>query len=90
MIYASDLDASNNLNRKSNIKITSKLTAPKMDVDDDDAMMMNMVIPAETKPVKSKTDDQENKPGFTELNNFYKNLKTKKSYTFSSSEASCS
>lgn len=63
VIYASDLDASNNLSRKSNLTISSKLKEPKkMDVDDDDEMMMNMIIPTETKPIKSKKDDQENKP----------------------------
>lgn len=54
-----------------------------MDVDDDDEMMMNMIIPTETKPIKSKKDDQENKPGL--LLTISKTLNHKSSsYSYSS------
>lgn len=69
VIYASDLEASKNVNRKANLKITSKLGAVRsndMEVDStqsDDEIMMNIEIPTETKTSKSKAkEDQENKP----------------------------
>ncbi len=74
IIYASDLDASQNLNRKSNLKVVSKLgdvtgKLGKMDIDntqsDDELMSMEMPLAVgANKKSQSKTEDQENKPGF--------------------------
>lgn len=75
IIYGSDLDASNNVNRKCNLKISTKLGpnsgVGQMEVetvDNDDDLMMKMDIqPAKTKPTETSTkskpkEDQENKP----------------------------
>lgn len=76
LICASDLDASHNLNRKSNIKIVSKLCEvtsklERIEIDntqsDDDLMSVEMPVTtttSESKKSKSKTEDQENKPDF--------------------------
>lgn len=86
LIYASDLDASHNVNRKSNLKVTSKLgeiagKLVKMDIEStqsDDDLMMAVDIPKETKKATSKTDNQENKPVVKKLE-VKKELETKSS-----------
>jgi len=71
IIYASDLDASQNLNRKFNLKVVSKLgevtgRLGEMDIDNtqSDDELMKMEMPVVSKKSQSKTENQENKPGF--------------------------
>jgi hypothetical protein len=64
LIHGSDLDSSNNINRKCNLKVTSNLSLSQMELgqSDDDIMMKMDTETKDNKISKSKSEDQENKP----------------------------